>query len=218
MVKRLVWIIILGGFLIYAIPQLLYRLSILIDRNGKDEESEQTQNVLFPPILEGLPEATNSATLTVKGFAQNTDKVELFINDISKDTVAVGTKEGNFQFTDVALYEGNNLISVVGSGSGGVKSIPSEPMTVYYKKDAPKLVLESPEDQAQLSGDKRLELRGLTDPENTLTVNGRWTRVLTDGTFKTYLDLNEGENTIEVVTKDRAGNESKITRFVTYTK
>ena len=70
MLKKLIWLGIIAAFLIYAIPQLIFQLSILIDRQTDQEVTDEV-GVLFPPILDTLPVATNSAVIDVKGYAQS---------------------------------------------------------------------------------------------------------------------------------------------------
>lgn len=219
MLKRIIWLGILLVILIYAVPKLLEQFSLLVGRGNTDDQAEEVnEDILFPPILDTLPEATNSAEITIRGFAQNADRVEVYINDIKKDTVTIGTKDGSFVIDDIRLYEGNNAVSAVAYGPRNTKSESSDPMTVFFKQGSVKLVVESPEDGATVQGNNKFEVRGLTDPENSLTINGRWTRVSTDGTFKSTFELSEGENGFQVVARDRAGNETSIARTVTYTK
>jgi hypothetical protein len=219
MIKKIIWIFILAGLLLYAVPKILEQFSLVVDKLNSDTSIEEEANaLLFPPILDTLPDATNSSTVTIKGFAQNADRVEIYDNDIKKETVTIGTKDGSFTAIDIKLYEGSNVITGIAFGPKGEKSNPSEPLQINFKKAAPKLVIESPEDGSTVNGNNKIELRGITDAENTLTINGRWTRVLTDGTFKSVVNLNEGENKIEVLTRDRAGNEMRIERTVTYSK
>lgn len=219
MVKRVIWIIILAAILIYAIPKLLEQLSLLISGRNEDQIEETEETLLFPPILDDLPVATNSAEITVRGFAQNADRVEIFINDIKKDTTVIGTKDGSFVVDGINLYDGNNAVTAVAYGPRNTKSEPSDPMTVFFKQGSVKLVVESPEDGVKVQGgSNKFEVRGLTDPENTITINGRWTRVSTEGVFKSTFDLSEGENGFQIVARDRAGNENSIARTVTYSK
>lgn len=219
MLKKVIWLIILVALLVFTVPKILEQLSLFFaGRNTDDQVEENDEAILFPPILDTLPVATNSAEITVRGFAQNADRVEIYINDIKKDTVTIGTKDGSFIVDDIKLYDGNNAVSAIAYGPRNTKSEASDPLTVFFKQGSVKLVVESPEDGATVQGNNKFEIRGLTDPENTVTINGRWTRVSTEGTFKSTFDLSEGENGFQVVARDRAGNENSIARTVTYSK
>jgi len=219
MLKRVIWLGVLIALLVFTVPKLLEQVSLWFGgRNAEDSGEEISEEILFPPILDTLPVATNSTEITVRGFAQNADRVEIYINDIKKETATIGTKDGSFVVSDIRLYEGNNAVSAIAYGPKNVKSESSDPMTVFFKQGTVKLIVESPEDGMVVQGNNKLEVRGLTDPENTITINGRWARVSTDGTFKSTFDLTEGENGFQVAARDRAGNENTIARTVTYSK
>jgi len=97
MLKKVIWLIILIALLIFTVPKILEQLSLwFAGRNGDDQVEEVSGDILFPPILDTLPVATNSAEITIRGFAQNADRVEIFINDIKKETATIGTKDGSF--------------------------------------------------------------------------------------------------------------------------
>ena len=220
MLKRLIWLLIIAGLLFYGTLKFVSQLSIWFEpKDTNDQASSQNeQSFLFPPTLDALPEATNSATVTIHGFAQNADSVELYINDISKEKQPIIAGDYSFIFDQVKLYQGDNIITVY-AYKGFKKSNPSDSIRVLYKKSDPKLIVESPEDGASFAGDqKNIEVRGITDPENTLTINGRWARVLPDGTFRFTLEVSLGDTNIEVISSDPAGNESRVVRTVQYSE
>src|SRR3989344_8654075 len=99
MIKKIIWILLLAGIVIYVLPKLFFQLSLFFDRTiDQGATTEDEIGILFPPLLDSLPSATNSANLVVKGFAQNAQEVDLIINDITKDTTFVDKDDWSFTF------------------------------------------------------------------------------------------------------------------------
>ncbi len=92
--------------------KLLIGFSVLIDRiRGGSAPIQSTQaSVLLPPVLDPLPEATNSATITVRGTAQSKDQVVLYVNSIEYKRMTV-PDTGTFIFSDIPVDEGNISIT-----------------------------------------------------------------------------------------------------------
>ncbi|OGK53902.1 hypothetical protein A3B56_02920 [Candidatus Roizmanbacteria bacterium RIFCSPLOWO2_01_FULL_45_11] len=222
MIKKVIWVILLGGILVYALPKLFFQLSLLFDPSSRDIRrvvGTDESTLILAPRFDTMPDATNSATLAVHGFAQNTAEVELYINDIPKDKISVSSADGKFTIPRVRLYEGENGLKLLGYDRQGSKSAFSDVITIMYKKNGPKLIVEEPSDNTDVNGSTAsVKVVGLTDSDSEVTINGRWVRVSSDGTFTQMVQLKEGDNTLEIVARDEAGNESRITRPVRYTK
>jgi len=218
MVKKIIWLVILAAVLVYAVPKLLFSLSIWFSERDTRQEDFQEDTYLFPPVLDAVPHATNSARLAVSGFSQNAQKVEIIINGISKQTISSLGKDGNFTSEKLSLYEGENTITAVSYDASGKKSAPSSPAQVLYKQSEPKLVIDTPEDHASYKEKREIEIRGVTDPDSTVTINGRWIRVSADGSFTHEYRLGDGEQPIEIISRDSAGNTKSVTRTVSYSQ
>ncbi|MBI4136755.1 hypothetical protein HY469_01715 [Candidatus Roizmanbacteria bacterium] len=220
MVKKLIWIGIVAAIILYTVPKLLERLSLFVDEINSDDgdgENEETA-LLFAPIVDSVPTATNSARITISGYAENADRVEVFVNDISKKNVQVKQSNSSFS-TDIPLYEGENSITVVAIDDRDNKSQSSNPVNVSYISEGPELILDSPQDEEEVRGGSGIvEVRGLTDVGADVTVNGRWVQVKDNGSFSYEYRLAEGDNDIKVVAEDSAGNTSETTRRVRYSK
>ena len=63
-----------------------------------------------------------------------------------------------------------------------------------------------------------ITLRGRTDPEATLTVNGKPVAVEFDGDFSAVIDLRPGENVIPISATSPSGKTSLINLLLTYTE
>lgn len=62
--------------------------------------------------------------------------------------------------------------------------------------------------------EEKLLIKGKTEPGAKLLVNGKEVPVKEDGSFSVEIVLSKGENKIEIIAKDAAGNETKIEKVV----
>ncbi len=79
----------------------------------------------------------------------------------------------------------------------------------------PRITLETPADNA-VTGTRKIELLGTTDPDATVTVNGVSVLVRSDGKFFDQVSLEPGKNTITIVASSRFGKTSTVTRLVLF--
>jgi len=167
------------------------------------------KSLLIPPVLSPIPTATNSASISISGITVQKDVVvQLFIND-SKESEIPTQEDGTFEFENVGLQEGRNVIKArVKRGTEFSKF--SDEYQIIYKASKPLLEIVSPSDGATYSkDDNQITLKGKTDPENSVTVNGFLAVVDQEGSFSYPLSLQNGENRILVVAKDQAGNATE---------
>ncbi len=78
----------------------------------------------------------------------------------------------------------------------------------------PPLLVESPKDGIVVSG-KEIVVKGRTDANATVTINGEAVTVLSDGTFAKRLSLFPGDTVVEIAAKHRLGKEATTLRRVT---
>ncbi|WP_164670330.1 S8 family peptidase [Virgibacillus doumboii] len=147
---------------------------------------------------------TNESEITVEGTASPTTTVKLMNNGEEVGTAEVGD---NGQFSiPTELTEGANEFKAVSMMNGGVTG-ESEAVTVTLDTMSPELNIDSPQD-----GDKTnretVTVEGTVSDANLdwVKVNGRQANVADDGTYSQRILLNNGENEIEVVSQDLAGN------------
>jgi hypothetical protein len=209
-------ILLIVGIFIFGLP-LVIRMSLYLA--NKQPTTSTTEKAQLPPPpqpqLQPLPQATNSAELIIAGFAPAGNKIKVFLNDeFVKDTTT--NKNGEFRITDLTLKEGENKIRVISF----VEDKESEPYitTVVYKKTPPVLFIDSPTDgQSFYDTDKEITVKGKTDPNATVTVNGHLAIVDSEGLFRIKLTLSQGDNPIKIIAKDEAGNQAEVERDVSYT-
>lgn len=76
---------------------------------------------------------------------------------------------------------------------------------------APRLALNAPADQF-VADSPLVHVKGTTEKESQLTVNGREVTIDGAGNFDTQVDLQPGVNVLEFLVKNRFGKETRITR------
>jgi hypothetical protein len=76
----------------------------------------------------------------------------------------------------------------------------------------PKLVITNPAEN-EVTDSMQIDVKGLTDSDAMLTVNGKDITVYSDGSFKGFVDLNPGENTLVFEAKRPGGDP--MTREIT---
>ncbi|MEK7543778.1 MAG: hypothetical protein AAB557_02850 [Patescibacteria group bacterium] len=219
--KRLMWA--LGGMLGLVIFLFIFGLKILVGfslmvdriRGNTPQQASQNQELILPPILDSLPEATNSASITITGKSDLGLKIVLYIDEEEATTLPV-KDDGTFSFTK-KLPEGDHTVSAKAKNDKDGVSDLSNVLSVSIKRKKPELTITSPTDGARVVGESNaLIVKGKTASDNTVTVNDRLAVVGNDGSFSYTFSLSEGDNTLHIVATDPAGNQETEDRRVTY--
>jgi hypothetical protein len=113
------------------------------DRAGNQAKAASIVVVLktippAPPKLGELPFVTRDTVITVKGTAEPTSVVELYMNSASRGSMKADEK-GVFSFK-VSLQEGNNAFSAVTSDAVGNVSASSAVVNVFLDTKPPKIL------------------------------------------------------------------------------
>lgn len=182
-----------------------------------NSQTDQTINFIPAPILYPLPQATNSSTIKISGYSLDKKGIiELFINDSVKAKTVL-KDDSSFNFDNIALDNGQNIIKVRLKNNSEKFSNFSDPYTTSFIKDGPKLEIKTPEQGAIFShDDNQIYIQGLTDQENKVTINNYWAIVDSQGNFSYLLTLKNGENNIEITAQNQAGVKSTKNLKVTY--
>lgn len=198
--------------------KILIGASVLVERVKGDPQDQNsvTSDVLLPPSLDETLSATNSGTFVLTGIGRAGSALHIFRNgsqvwnqDLSED-----------QFTaEVPLEKNENELKAKTVLPNGNESEFSNTISIYYSTTGPDLELLTPKDGDTVRGESsKTEVRG-TVPDNTrVTVNSRIARIEPDGSFSVDITLNDGENSIEVIAKDEAGNTTEKSITVRYEK
>ncbi len=217
------FIIILTMIVVVLLGTYFVGLAIL-SRLGTREETftQRDRTAPPPPTLSSVPQATNSAKLNIKGFAEAGSTVNLFLNGSEKDSQLVGA-EGQFVFEEVPLEQGENEIYATAKDTTGNESHQSTVYKVIIDRKPPKLEVTEPEDSAiitQKEGEQVfVAVKGSVEENTIVTVNGHQAIVREEGNFEYRLLLSdEGETTIKIEARDLAGNKTTVEKTVIYKK
>lgn len=221
--RRFLFTILLGIFLFYALfswilPTLVGGLSVInrFKATPPIQASIADNATLAPPILNIPYEATNTATISVRGYATALSSVEIYIDEELKTTTKANG-DGSFFTGQVLLNLGTNNISGKAIDEKGNKSLPSKPIRITYENEKPALELKEPQDNATIKGEKKVLVSGSTDANKGITVSANGIRLIvnSEGQFSQLIDISDGDNNIVIVATDTAGNSTQITRKVT---
>ncbi len=202
----------------FGLPALINLAAFIGNLRSSNQPVEQT-DTLAPPVprLNPVPTATNSAELRVSGTSEAGTTVQLYLRGISAEET-IADADGQFQFSNIHLREGENELYTQARDQAGNTSQASASQTVTLDTKKPELAINSPKNGDRFfDNDSPIEVSGQSEDGVNLTINGRFVLVKTDGSFSTQLNLSAGDNKIEALAYDRAGNETKVTLTVNYT-
>ncbi len=201
----------------FGLPVLInFSLFIAGNKNTTSSGSETTISYISPPNLNTLPQGTKEKQIKISGSSQKGLDIELYLNgkkikDLSTDS------DGEF-FTEAYLKEGENTFRAR-AVKENKKSEFSESVSIIYKNSPPSLEITSPSDGTIFKReDKFIEVKGKTDPNTTITVNGFYAVIDESNNYSYSLGLHEGENEIKVEAVDVAGNKTEQMIKVSYSQ
>lgn len=197
--------------------KILIGFSLLVDRiRGTSPQTQPTQVTLQAPVLDTLPEATNSATLTISGKSSAKASIIIYVNDKEYKRTSAGA-DGSFTLDSIPVDEGTFSASAKVFDDKNNTSEPSNVISTIIDRKPPKLDISAPEDHATVNdGTHKVLVQGITDEDMKVTINGRIVVVKSDGSFTYSMPLNDGDNKLTILSRDLAGNETKVERTVTY--
>ncbi len=198
----------------FGIPLLVNFSLFLSGSQNKIETSVQGPSFIAPPILDSFPQSTASANIVISGIASKGQTVNLYINDNLVDTVKAES-DGKFSFKET-IKPGESTIKakvIIDKKESDFSNV----IATAFKNAPPSLNINSPTDGQSFSKDQSTaDVRGTTDTDVKITVNGFWAIVDSNGNFSYSLPLRGGENKITVTAIDAAGNKTEREVKVTY--
>jgi hypothetical protein len=185
-------------------------------RKDKATSTKVVESVIAPPLLDPLPEATNTATIMVSGYGEKNAKVAIYVNEKETKNASTDT-DGKFLVLGVPIKDGDNTITAV-NVVGQKESSPSSSYSVAYRNKAPKLEIKEPSDGDKFTSDKKeITVSGQTDDGDIrITLNGRFIVTNSSGSFKTTYSLSDGDNELDFKAVDMTGNSIEKKIKVTY--
>ncbi|OGM31054.1 hypothetical protein A2630_00060 [Candidatus Woesebacteria bacterium RIFCSPHIGHO2_01_FULL_44_10] len=202
--------------LFFGLPSIVRLAGFLTDLRSSGQSVEiNDKTPPAPSRFEIPPEYTNKSRIEISGSAEAGATVKLFINGDERETVA--DDSGKFSFS-VSLSKGDNQFWALVIDKSGNESTESSRYKVVYDDKEPLIEISSPSDGQTFSGSasQRIEIKGTTETEATVKVNDRIAIIDSEGNFSLSISLIEGQNTLELIATDPAGNKATKSLTVNY--
>jgi hypothetical protein len=208
-VLGLITLVVFATILVFGLP-LLIRFSVMLGEIKSRREKVVEEKVIppSPPRLIMAFEATNSAQIRLTGVSEPGLEIKLLKDDVLYDKV-VADDSGGFVFEQVNLDNGRNLLTAIATSERGGSSQPSKLVTVVYDDITPELTVTNPSESLLTVDYADFDLVGKTEKGASVTINGRLAIVDDGGNFKLKLQLSPGKNSVLILVRDLAGNETK---------
>ncbi len=168
-----------------------------------------TGSIQADPIIDQLPAFTSASSVLLQGhvpsFALAPDRrVEIALNG---RVIARTDPDAAGRFAQqLALRDGENTVVITLLAGSTVGASTSA--TTVFDNTPPALAIVRPKAGETVQGET-VVVEGKTEPGSRVTVNERVVAAAPDGTFSESFTAAAGALTIEVVTRDQAGNETK---------
>ncbi|PKK40657.1 hypothetical protein ABB02_00058 [Clostridiaceae bacterium JG1575] len=147
---------------------------------------------------------TSAERVSVKGKVDGASEISLYANGKFYDKLNVS---GNTFEMNVRIPEGETKVKVLASVNGRKTEFSNE-VTIRRDQIPPVISVVKPTQEKVTS--KVLDVEGTVQEEflKEFTINGKRVSVAKDGTFRHSMIIEVGENSIELLAKDWAGNET----------
>lgn len=124
---------------------------------------------------------------------------------------ATVTETGEFS-REVILQEGENVLKL--EAIDDVGNITSQELIVRRKTAPPLLTVNT--EEGEVFQQSEIQVIGKTDPGTIVTIGGQVVPVSSLGEFQATVNLLTGDNLLDVVAQDQAGNTTQIQRRVSF--
>jgi hypothetical protein len=193
---------------IFGLP-LLIKFSVFLG-NARKTNDVIKEKVLPPqaprPILPF--EATNTAKINLSGVAEPNVKVVLLKSDVNLMEEMV-SGEGTFVFENIELDKGENIFNMIAESEKSGTSDLSKQIKIIYDDQAPTITMENPAEDSITVDSIDFDVSGKTEKDVSVSINGHVAMVDDSGNFKLKIQLNAGDNDVEIVARDLAENETR---------
>lgn len=218
MIGYLILLIIVVVFISTIGIKLLINTSLFIvsltQKTKTTQKTNDNPDLVLPPEIFNLPEATNTAVVQINGRSPDGVKLTLFVNDEEQKEIAV--KEGAFDAA-AELKKGDNTLYLKAEDSKTGKIKTSRTYFLLYKDEKPNLDISSPADQDKTSKNE-ISVIGQTDRGVSVRVNNVPVVVDAEGKFAYTVKLKDGENRIMISAVDQALNTETKELVIFYVK
>jgi hypothetical protein len=206
------------GFVFWGIPGIPKIFTLIRDISSSGNlPSSYSGFSPPPPKISPLPAATNSAELYVSGSAEPHSSVEISLNKQSQSMV-IADESGVFRSYKLILSEGTNLITVTAISKAGGRSLPSGETKIIFDKNPPEIEIFEPQDGQRVVGIKKnlINISGKVNKQVNLTLNERFVLTSATGEFSVNYTLSPGDNVLNFIATDTAGNTTTKSLRVSY--
>lgn len=203
-------IVILLLFIFLIVPNLIKLFFAVIDKDSPFVEKDTTPPQV--PIFSNAPvEATFSASLNLRGFAEPKSKV-VFLLDSVKTAEIQAAENGQFEH-ELVLADGPNELLIFGIDESGNESLKTKSYLIARDSEAPILEIEEPKDGSviELKKNRTTTIKGKTESEAKIMINDRLVLADKEGNFSSNYYLAEGKNELKFVVTDKATNKTERT-------
>ncbi|HSW89694.1 MAG TPA: hypothetical protein VLH19_02375 [Patescibacteria group bacterium] len=208
-----------GLILVFMLVVMPLSIQILARMHVSSKITVDNQSSVPPskPFLEQPFNATNSAQISLRGVAQSGSKILLFQNN-SQIQESTASDDGSFTFDNITLATDSNVFNAYAENEKGLRSTPSESITIAYITKAPSLAIDSPADGTVITASKQnpITIKGKTDPGSKILIQDQVTFVSSDGSFSGQVQLVQGVNAIVVKAINAATLETDQTLNLRY--
>jgi|SRR5579859_2148824 len=169
-----------------------------------------------PPSLSAPALATSSASLSISGFSEPGQHI--IVQDNGQQIAQADTQgDGSFQ-ASLTLTKGDNHLSAYAIDQKNQHSPNSSEYIVTFNDQPPKLDISQPQDKQAIQGknNQNMTIKGQTDKNVRVYLNGNLIFTHDDGSFTTLQMLQTGDNTLDLKAIDQAGNTTEKTLTVNY--
>lgn len=197
--------------------KILLNASVFVANLGQQNKTSvlnKNQDIIGSVDINDIPVATNSAKIIVSGSVVNFNQLEFYINGDVVKHVALNASD-NFSEEIGDLKKGSNDIYIIAKLKDHDQEKKSKTFSTLFKNDTPKLNINQPSDNFK-TNQQEISVSGSTDKETYIKINDLPIVVDSQGNFQTTVRLKEGENRINVIAEDTAGNTSKKDITVTF--
>lgn len=207
-------IVLIGVLGMWGFPAFAQITTFVTDLRKKETVSKDDTIAPAPPILTSSDATTNNPSFLLSGTAESKSTIILSHNGQGGEIPV--DENGSFEKI-VTLLEGENNFSATSRDSVGNESAPSQQLTVNYDAKPPEIEITQPSDRQEFAGNQQqnLTIKGSTNEEAAVTINGRISSSLQDNEFSLQIKLQEGSNELAIIATDTAGNttEQKLTVY-----
>lgn len=196
-------------FIFIIVPNLIRFFFAMIDKDSPFVDKDTVPPQV--PTLSSVPvEATFSASLNLRGFAEPKSRV-IFLIDSMQAAEVMTDDNGQFEH-QLALADGPNEVAIFGVDEAGNESLKTKSYLIARDSTAPTIEIEEPKDGStiELKKNRTVNIKGKTEPEAKVMINDRLVLADQEGNFSSNYYLAEGKNELNFVATDKATNKTEL--------